>query len=365
MSDPRDEDEAAHEPGSLYSHEIFWRDHQAWLEERGYMLRPRYRPDWVPSWKGTKDDPRRHEDGHTNHVSQIMDARRVSDGAVVMLKRVVKPINPYEVEITSMFSAEPLASDPRNHSIPVYEALQSPVDEDSVFLVMPLLREYTKPRFYTVGEAVECFRQLIEGLQFIHLNHVAHRDIMPLNVMMDPLPLVSEIYHPVLDALSYDAKRRVKYSIRTGSPTKYFFIDFGIARKYAADCSSPREAPIIGGDKTVPEFQNSNEPCDPFPTDVYYLGNLIRTDFIEKYLNFDFMQLLVTDMVQDDPLKRPTMDQVAERFEKIQSSLSVWKLRSRLVGRKDSTVMGFFRTFKHMSRTLGFIFNRVPPLPSP
>ena len=35
--------------GVLLSRELFWRDHQPWLEEKGYMLRPRYKPDWVAS----------------------------------------------------------------------------------------------------------------------------------------------------------------------------------------------------------------------------------------------------------------------------------------------------------------------------
>ena len=35
----------------LMPDEFFWRDHQPWLQERGYMLRPRYMPDWKPSWE--------------------------------------------------------------------------------------------------------------------------------------------------------------------------------------------------------------------------------------------------------------------------------------------------------------------------
>lgn len=31
--------------------ECFWRDHQIWLASRGYMLRPRYMPHWIPSWE--------------------------------------------------------------------------------------------------------------------------------------------------------------------------------------------------------------------------------------------------------------------------------------------------------------------------
>jgi len=41
-------------PGMLKEGEYYWRDRQKWLEERGYMLRPRYRPGWKPSWEGTK-----------------------------------------------------------------------------------------------------------------------------------------------------------------------------------------------------------------------------------------------------------------------------------------------------------------------
>jgi hypothetical protein len=59
-------------PGSkLTEPEVFWRDHQRWLEERGYMLRPRYRPDWKPSWlqrPGSDMIPTLCEDGRSNFV---------------------------------------------------------------------------------------------------------------------------------------------------------------------------------------------------------------------------------------------------------------------------------------------------------
>ena len=37
--------------GQRFSGEMFWVEQQSWLKERGYNLRPRYQPDWVPSWK--------------------------------------------------------------------------------------------------------------------------------------------------------------------------------------------------------------------------------------------------------------------------------------------------------------------------
>lgn len=55
--------------GGLSKHERVWRARQAWLEERGYMLRPRYRPDWKPSWLGTKKHYSDCEDGQSTFVS--------------------------------------------------------------------------------------------------------------------------------------------------------------------------------------------------------------------------------------------------------------------------------------------------------
>lgn len=37
--------------------ERFWRDRYHVLSARGYQLRPRYCPDWKPSWIGTRADP--------------------------------------------------------------------------------------------------------------------------------------------------------------------------------------------------------------------------------------------------------------------------------------------------------------------
>lgn len=91
-----------------------------------------------------------------------MDATRISDNTVVSLKRIKRDIHPHEVEIALYFSTEPLASHPRNHCVPIYEVLDVPDDENEVIIVMPFLREYNDPRFKSVGEAVEFFRQIFE-----------------------------------------------------------------------------------------------------------------------------------------------------------------------------------------------------------
>ena len=40
--------------GQLTASERWWSQHFEWLKGSGYLLRPRYAPNWVPSWRGTK-----------------------------------------------------------------------------------------------------------------------------------------------------------------------------------------------------------------------------------------------------------------------------------------------------------------------
>lgn len=55
-------------PGALSVDEIWWRRQYEWLKVRGYLLRPRYALDWVPSWEGSKRHPLDCEDGRVLHV---------------------------------------------------------------------------------------------------------------------------------------------------------------------------------------------------------------------------------------------------------------------------------------------------------
>jgi hypothetical protein len=98
---------------------------------------------------------------------------------------------------------------------------------------------------------------------------------------MDAAHLYPMGWHPRDIERRRDWKGKAKHYERTLHPPKYYFVDFGLSRQYDPFSGPPREDPIWGGDKTVPEFQRSDDPCDPFPTDVYYLGNMIRRDFLE------------------------------------------------------------------------------------
>lgn len=61
------------------------------------------------------------------------------------------------------------------------------------------------------------------------------------------------------------------------------------------------------------------------------------------------MQPLVDDMVQDDPAKRPTMDEVERRFEKIVSFVSTRTLGSRVANKDEFIAATVPRDLSHIS----------------
>ena len=96
----------------------------------------------------------------TQHPS-IVDATRISDGETVILKRFSRTRDPDEKNISMFLSSEPAKSHPRNHSILLYEVLDVPRTDNSI-LVLPLMTRFYQPEFETVGEVLECFRQIFE-----------------------------------------------------------------------------------------------------------------------------------------------------------------------------------------------------------
>ncbi|KAG1767446.1 hypothetical protein EDD22DRAFT_875898 [Suillus occidentalis] len=342
--------ECERRPGALSPSEVWWCKQYQWLKAQGYLLRRRYAPEWVPSWDSSQRDPFTCEDDQVLEVrlrNRIIDATRMSDGLYLSLKVVNKSEFLHHVVIGQYFMMEQSASHPQTHF---------PDESDKEIIVIPLLLDFTRPRFDTFGEVVECLRQLFE----------VNSDCMSRNIMMDAKDLYVEPHHPVVPRMKRDYSGSARHYTRTQRPPKYYFIDFGLSRRYNAQEDNPLEYPIFGGDRTVPEFQNNTDiPLDPFPIDVYCLGNTIKQEFLNVSIQkgFEFLKPLVDDMVQNDPRSRPTMNAVVERFELIRQQLSSWKLRSRVTARDEDIFETLYRSATHWRRRIGFIVKRAEAIP--
>ncbi|KAF5376400.1 hypothetical protein D9757_008694 [Collybiopsis confluens] len=368
-----DVDAPAPKSEELQWFETFWRDHYEWLKDKGYLLRPRYRPGWVASWIGTNNLPFGCEDAQVQPLFEYnLDAIREADGNPVMIRRADPSSISAELEIARLLSSLP--ADQRNHCVPIHEVMTLPEPDEegrNSIVVMPFLVPWDRPDFETVGEVVDFCTQIFEGLQYIHSLNIAHNDAKNTNIMMDWFPLYPEPPHSILRSERMDWSGPSRPRNRTLYPIKYYFIDWNLSRQF--DLSTgipPRLPPGYGGDQSVPEFKK-DEYCDPFPVDVYCLGNVIRERFISgdsamqfsPRRNVEFLEELIADMTQEEPTKRPKMDEVVSRFEKIRKKLRWWKLRSRVSNRTVPLIFHLLCSPIHWAVQFGYIVRRIPAIP--
>ncbi|KAJ7032028.1 kinase-like domain-containing protein [Mycena alexandri] len=345
-----------------YDREAFWFQRRAFLEKAGYRLRPKFNPRFV----GPKPPGRYSLGDHTAHHPRknIMDAERISDGQQVMLKWVSKKTNPFEVELARFFSMPALARNPKNHCIPILDVLRDPQDSDKQIIVMPRLIRFDEPIFDTVGEVIDCFRQIFEGIQFMHENFVAHRDCSLLNILQDPTKLYPRGFHPVHSCLN-PTNDGLAYSItRTECWPRYYIIDFGLSRRYDPSNGPPLEHAIPSGDRHPPDYAGTE--CNPFPEDIRSLGDILKRHFIRSHpscgggthMPLQFLKPLVDDMTHKDPAMRPTIGEVIQRFNKDCDRLTPWQLR------KPGQALDWPAWFDQVLRQVRNAFKGMLPLPS-
>ncbi|KAH9056533.1 kinase-like domain-containing protein [Lactarius vividus] len=350
--------------GSLSDSELWWRDRYHDIIDSGYQLRPRYDPGWQPPWtrKTSGEDFFMTDDIQPTPFRSVMDATRMHDGKRVMLKRVLPKEGSHELSIIQHFSSDKLRANPSN-----CVALLKPIDTadtrlDKKLMVMPFLRPFNHPRFQTFGEFVAFFIQICEGLQLMHQNNVAHRDCTVNNIMFDPSDMYPKGYHISQINRSRDLKGRAERYTRTDRPPRYYLINFGLSRKYLS--RDVVDEPLRGGDETTPEHLLGGR-CNPFRTDIYNLGNVVREQFLMKYNGFEFMQGLVDEMTDESPEKRPTIEAVIRGFDHIRSSLSTIKLRSLISLKKDPRLFTASRHVRQLIRTARYIVLKKAAIPMP
>lgn len=73
-----------------------------------------------------------------------------------------------EVAIAKLFTSPELSSDPFNHCVPILDHFQDTKDHTLDYIVMPFLRKFDDPEFYSINEVTDFIRQVLE-VSFTHI----------------------------------------------------------------------------------------------------------------------------------------------------------------------------------------------------
>ncbi|KAJ7020252.1 kinase-like domain-containing protein [Mycena alexandri] len=306
----------------LLPSERWWVNQQPFLLSRGYALRPRYHPDWIPTWELPGNEeiwPPRFEDSlSTVGRGNVLDATRIADNVKVVLKIVRKWSD--ELTLTRHFGQKIRDDNPHNRCVTLLDVIYLSEPEQDIIgiIVLPFLREFDDPPFEQIGEVREALDQFLQGMEYLHINRVAHRDLCHGNLMMDGSRVIPKGWHFTAPythtgtVVGIDSEPR-----HTVFPVEYFIIDFGLSSMFPAHMSidDAREIGRYGQDKTVPELSDTVS-YNPFKVDIYQLGNVIMK-LIETYEGLEIFRELAELMTSQNPNQRPTASECVKFFRNL------------------------------------------------
>ncbi|KAF9238764.1 kinase-like domain-containing protein [Melanogaster broomeanus] len=307
------------DPYGLDSSELFWSKRYNFFLSKGYTLRVRYSPSWVPSWQG----------------------RRGMDALPQLHEDYVK------------------IADPANHCVPVIDHFEDDEEPNIHYIVMPLLRPCLDPEFATIAEVLDFMRQVLQhqGIKFMHDNNVSHRDCVAQNIMMDAQYLCPDGWHPIHYQESRDFTGNLHHKKRSEVDVVYYFIDFGLSILHP-----PGQTLLITGaegrDDDVPELSD-HKPYDPFKVDIYIVGHMFETEFLSKYEGLENLLPLIRHMTTRLPDERPNAETALKSFEMI-CNISAFstslRTQQRLRGLNESATE---RVAKDLASTARHTLNHI------
>ncbi|KAJ7468309.1 kinase-like domain-containing protein [Mycena galericulata] len=327
--------------------ERMWLELYPFLLSSGFKLRPRYDPNYVPPWTIT-DEPGDYEEcipltGYYN----VVDATCIEDGKKVVLKRVASDSE--EQAILQYLSQIP---DPRNRTIPLLRIIPLPPDSSQSLLVMPFTRRFNHPPFHCRAEFLEAMRSFLEGLQFMHDNHVCHFDIAPQNLMMDEtrvVPAGSHFCRPeshtgLPGVFSWENRCSV-------GPVDYYYIDFGLSMYFPDGKDTALTTGTLRTFKTIPEL-SLTVPYNPFKVDIFQLG-LTMQKLIKTYPALSAFRPVAQRMMSPNPRDRPDPADSLAQLNSIAARISSHKLSAPILEKKGVA--------RYLARNVVSIFQKDYP----
>ncbi|KAJ6526252.1 hypothetical protein DFH09DRAFT_1046202 [Mycena vulgaris] len=311
---------------TLGDRERIWAHYQPFLEERGYMLRPRYRPGWVSEALTTGKDIYKCEDSISSE-DEVLDATRISDGAQVVLKIV--EMKSTEISISMYLTSEPGTE---KHTIPILELIPIWDEPEWAFMATPRMRMCTDPPFFIVAcDFADFVRQVLEGLVFMHSKNIAHRDICTANMVVDASRMpggfhfISPCSSDDINFLQYGNPEVIPHAMITrneAGPMDYYYIDFGLSVQFPSFEARKLVTGACGRlRKHIPEI-SATVPYDPFKADVRLVGEMLWREFLVYYTGLDFIEPLLEKLCNDNPAQRPDAVRALAFFNCLVSNMS-------------------------------------------
>ncbi|KAF8916470.1 kinase-like domain-containing protein [Mucidula mucida] len=307
-------------------YEMFWVDHYDYFLQHGYLLRPRYQPDWAPARLQPENKQQARwaiilggfEDELTSYQACLLDATRYGDGRKVVIKRAKKP----DYAMLRHLNNPELSSDPKNHAIPLLDSFPIPND-DHIFVILPFMQVFCRPQFHCRKEFAEACRQIFEGLAFMHEKNIAHGDACTANFLMDCTEVYPQGYHWAKPHTTDGLRTTVPHVLRcqVATPVRYYITDFEGALSFPEGKQHALAKGSFCQIKTSPEW-HSRAPYNPFLLDVYNVGATFLalcecndSDDCDHLLGVEDFQPLFLSMTATNPSDRPTMAQCLDSLE--------------------------------------------------
>ncbi|KAJ7220162.1 kinase-like domain-containing protein [Mycena pura] len=296
--------------------EQFWVGSYEFLLSRGYQLRPRYHPGWVPG--------KHYEHSFISYNTNALDALCIKDNQKVVLKRVD------EKELNIFRYLDALRSDARNHTIPLLDVIPY-TGTEWTFVVMPYCRLFDSPPFHCRGEFVDAMKQYINGLQFMHEHNVVHFDIAPQNMVMEESRLIPKGSHwrnPESHSGSTGHFFSWKNRCSLHPAVRYYYIDFGLSKHFPGGKESARLTSTLRTFPMIPEL-SLTVPYNPFYVDIFQLG-LAMSRIIDDYPALEDFRTVAASLTVDDPLARATLEDTLKELNCMCDQMSPSLLRKRI-----------------------------------
>ncbi|KAJ7767273.1 hypothetical protein B0H16DRAFT_1789366 [Mycena metata] len=314
---------------TLTEEEQLWASFQPFLEEQGYMLRPRYKPGWIAACISAKgEDTSRFEDS-IPVWGAVLNAKRMSDGADVVLKIV--QTTSMEVSIATFLTNCPGAE---KHTLPCLDLVPMPGDPHKSFMVSPRMRSCTSlfPSIVTARDFHEFLRQMLEGLVFLHDNNIAHGGIDERHMVLDASRLIPGGFHfanpstsdGITHLLQYTGNQSAPhYKTRTeAGPMKYYFIGFGGSIQFPSRDARELVTGVCRGYRRdlIPETSDT-VPYDPFKVDVWSVADVV-VGTLKCYSGLDYLVPFVRKLRHRDPARRPDALNALKLFQNLVSKIT-------------------------------------------